>query len=67
MSHCVCVGPKWHFNMYLGKISACSCIVLHVSGVYALQVFDKMPKWHFLVVLDFNEYQTFRFTVFLHS
>ena len=23
----VCVGPKWHFNMYLGKIFICSCIV----------------------------------------
>ena len=32
---CVCVGSKWHFNMYLGKISSCSCIVLHISCVYA--------------------------------
>jgi len=24
---CVCVGPLWHFNMYLGKIHSCSCIL----------------------------------------
>ena len=23
----VCVGPLWHFNLYLGKIHTCSCIV----------------------------------------
>ena len=23
---CVCVGPLWHFNIYLGKIQSCSCI-----------------------------------------
>ena len=23
---CVCVGPLWHFNIYLGKIYICSCI-----------------------------------------
>ena len=35
----------------------------HVSFIGAHQVFDKMPKWHFDVVLDFNEYQTFRITM----
>ena len=63
---CVCVGPKWHINMYLGKIFTCSCIVLHVSGVYAYQVFDKMPKWHFAIVLDSDEYQTLRITMIMH-
>ena len=23
---CVCVGPLWHFNMYLGNFHSCSCI-----------------------------------------
>ena len=64
---CVCVGPKWHFNMYLDKISRCSYIVLHVSGLYAHYVFDEMPKWHFVVVLDSDEYQTFGISMFLHS
>ena len=63
---CVCVGPKWHFNMYLGKISSCSCIVLYVSGLYAL-VFDEIPTWHFAVVLDSDKYQTLGITMFLHS
>ena len=64
---CVCVGPTWHFNMYLGKISSCSYIVLYVSGLYAYYVFDEMPKWHFVVVLDSDEYQTLGITMFLHS
>ena len=64
---CVCVGPKWHFNMYLGKISSCSYIVLYVSGLYAYYVFDEMPKWHFVVILDSDEYQTLGITMFLHS
>ena len=64
---CVCVGPKWHFNMYLGKFFTCSCIVLHVSGLYEHYVFDEMPKWHFVVVLDSNEYHTLGITMFLHS
>ena len=64
---CVCVGPKWHFNMYLGKISSFSGIVSHVSGVYAHYVFDEMPKWHFVVVLDSDEYQILGITMFLHS
>ena len=64
---CVCVGPKWHFNMYLGKISSCSYIVLYVSGLYAYYVFDEMPKWHFVVVLDSDEYQTLGITMFLYS
>ena len=64
---CVYVGPKWHFNMYLGKFFTCSCIVLHVSGLYAHYVFDEMPKWHFVAVLDSNEYQTLGITMFLHS
>ena len=64
---CVCVGPKWHFNMYLGKFFTCSCIVLHVSGLYEHYVFDEMPKWHFVVVLDSDEYHTLGSTMFLHS
>ena len=53
--------------MYLGKISSCSYIVLYVSGLYAYYVFDEMPKWHFVVVLDSDEYQTLGITMFLHS
>ena len=49
----VCVGPKWHFNMYLGKIFICSCIV-------------KMPKWNFLVVLDSDEYQFLGIMMIMH-
>ena len=56
----------WHFNMYLGKFLTCSCIVLHVCCVCAYQVFDKMPKWHFGVVLDSNEYQTLGITTIIH-
>ena len=56
---CFCIGPKWNFNMYLGKISSCSCIVSHV--------FDEISKWHFVVVLDSDEYQTLGITMFLHS
>ena len=26
-------------------------------------MFDKMPKWHFGVILDSNEYQTLRITM----
>ena len=63
---CVCVGLKWNFNMYLGKISSGSCIILHVSGLYAYYVFDEMPKCYFVVVLDSNEYQTLGFTMILH-
>ena len=61
-----CVGSKWHFNMYLGKITSCSCIALHVSGLYAYYVFDEMPKWHCVVVLDSDEYQTLRITMIMH-
>ena len=39
---------------------------LHVSFVGAYQVFDKMPKWHFGVVLDSNEYQTLGITTIIH-
>ena len=53
--------------MYLGKISSFSGIVSHVSGVYAHYVFDEMPKWHFVVVLDSDEYQILGITMFLHS
>ena len=35
----------------------------HVSSVGAYQVFDKMPKWHFGVVLDSNEFQTLGITM----
>ena len=63
---CDCVGPKWHFNMYLGKISSYSCIVLHVNGVYAYYVFDEMPKWHFVVVLDSDKYQNLGITMIMH-
>ena len=31
--------------------------------VGAFQVFDKMPKWHFDVILDSNEYQTLGITM----
>ena len=30
----------------------------HVSFISAHKVFDKMPKWHFGVVLNSNEFQT---------
>ena len=39
---------------------------LHVSFVGAYQVFDKMLKWHFGVVLDSNEYQTLGITMVIH-
>ena len=32
----------------------------------ALYVFDKMPKWHFVVVLDSNEYQILGITIIIH-
>ena len=35
----------------------------HVSFIGAYQVFDKMPKWHFGVVLDSNEFQTLGITI----
>ena len=62
----VYVDPKWHFNMYLGKFFTCLCIVLHISGVYAHYVFDEMPKWHFIVVLNSDEYQTLGITMIMH-
>ena len=34
-----------------------------VSFIGAHQVFDKMPKWHFGVVLDSNEFQTLGITM----
>ena len=34
-----------------------------VSFIGAYQVFDKMPKWHFGVVLDSNEFQTLGITM----
>ena len=66
MFACVCVGPNWHFNTYLGKISSYSCIVLHVNDVYAYYVFDEMPKWHFVVVLDSDKYQNLGITMIMH-
>ena len=39
---------------------------LHISCVGAYQMFDKMPKWHFGVVLDFDEYQTLEITMIMH-
>ena len=39
---------------------------LHVSCVCAYQVFDKMPKWHFGVVLDSDEYQALGITMIMH-
>ena len=33
----------------------------HVKYSVAYQVFDKMLKWHFLVVLDSNEFQILGF------
>ena len=44
------LAPSDIFNMYLGKILTCLLIVLLVSGLYAIYVFDKMPKWQFLIV-----------------
>jgi len=32
----------------------------------ALQMFDKMPKWYFLILLDSNEYQFLRITMIMH-
>ena len=29
-------------------------------------MFDKMPKWHFGVVLDFDKYQTLGITMIMH-
>ena len=34
--------------------------------MYALYVFDKMPKWHFVVVLNSDEYQTLGITIIIH-
>ena len=59
--------PSGIFNMFFGKITTCSCIVLHVSGLYAHYVFDEMPKWYFVVILDSDEYQILEITMFLHS
>ena len=39
---------------------------LHVCCVGAYQVFDKMPKWHFGVVLDSSKYQTLGITMIIH-
>ena len=33
----------------------------------ALYVFDKMPKWHFVVVLDPDEYQIVGITIIIHA
>ena len=38
----------------------------HVSFIGAYQVFDKMFKWYFCVVLDSNEYQTLENTMIIH-
>ena len=38
----------------------------HVSFISAYRVFDKMPKWHFGIVLDFNECQTLEITMIIH-
>ena len=35
----------------------------HVKYSDAYQVFDKMLKWHFCVVLDSNEFQILGFTI----
>ena len=32
----------------------------------ALYVFDKMPKWHFVVVLDSDEYQIVGITIIIY-
>ena len=42
---CVCVGPKRHYNMYLGKIFTCSCIVLHGSCVCATKLWCCVMRW----------------------
>ena len=38
----------------------------YMCSVCALYVFDKMPKWHFVVVLDFNEYKILGITIIIH-
>ena len=63
---CFCIGPKWNFNMYLGKIHHVHAL-FHMLVVCMHTVFDEMPKWHFVVVLDSDEYQTLGITMFLHS
>ena len=35
----------------------------HVSFIGAYQVFDKMPKWQFDIVLDSNEFQILGITM----
>ena len=37
-----------------------------ISLIGAYEVFDKMPKWHFGVVLDTNEFQTLGITMIIH-
>ena len=39
----------------------------YMCSVCALYVFDKMPKWHFVVVLDSDEYQTLGITIIIHD
>ena len=36
---------------------------LHVSFIGVYQVFDKMPKWQFDIVLNSNEFQTLDITM----
>ena len=60
------LAPYGKNNMYLGKIFIYSCIVLHTCVVCALQVFDKMPKWYFLVILDSNKYQFLGIIIIIH-
>ena len=38
----------------------------HVSFIGAYQVFDKMPKWHYNVVLDSNKFQTLGTNMIIH-
>ena len=37
----------------------------YVKYSVAYQMFEKMLKWHFCVVLDFNEFQILGFTLIL--
>ena len=66
---CVCVGPKWHFNIYLGKISSCSCIVLYVSGFICLLCVWWNAQMTFFCcfglrwVPNFGNYHVFTFSI----
>ena len=41
---CICVGPLWHFNMYLGKIHSCSCIAYMLVLLVHTKCLIKWPN-----------------------